>query len=215
VGERLFRLADPAARATVREFGDMIAGLLSKRPEKRRTLPLSAGVLEPWRRFHDDCETKMLPGGELHSIKGLGAKLAEHALRIAGIMEIIANVNALEIGPAALQGGVALCQHYAAEAKRLAEEARVTPGILLAEEAARWIFEKHRGEPFIPSDLFRRGPYKLRNSEDARPALALLVEHGWLEKLVGVMVEGKARRVAYRLTPDALAALAAGREGHR
>ena len=63
-----------------------------------------------------------------------------------------------------------------------------------------WL-RKEKITMIYPEMVYKRGPQKyFRKREDAMMALATLDEHGYLLKLdKGTVVEGKARRMAWRL----------------
>ena len=64
---------------------------------KPRTLPMAPDTRKEWIRFHDHIEAMCLPGGHLHEISGLANKLAEHAGRIAAVLQIFDNPDAKEL----------------------------------------------------------------------------------------------------------------------
>jgi len=214
MGRRPFREPSPASRETVGDFAAQIKRLLRARlPEERPALILSGDARQPWENFYNRVEAMLAPGGHLESIRGLGNKLGEHALRIASVLTLFNDLGAIHIELPALHDGVALATYYADEARRLMH-AGVDPAILRAEALRAWIFEAKRGDPFALSLVYHDGPNALRTAAEAKPAVALLMEAGWLEALPeGVTVDGKPRRHAYKLTAPALEELmaAAGR----
>lgn len=207
MGTRMYRDPSPESTETVAGFAKEIARLLrTPLPERRPALPLSTEAKGPWRNFHNQVEEMLGPGGELESIKGLANKLPEHALRIAAVVTLFADIGATQIELPALASGIALAQYYAEEARRLKDAGFADPNVTRAELALRWIFEKVGGDPFPLHVLYQAGPRDLRTAADARAAASLLRDHGWLEQLpAGFIVDGTPRKEAYKLTAAAFA----------
>ncbi len=205
MGRRPFREPSAASRETVRDFAAQIGRLLRARlPEERPALILSDDARQPWENFYNRVEAMLAPGGHLESIRSLGNKLGEHALRIAAVLTLFNDLGATHIELPALRDGVALAIYYADEARRLMD-AGADPATLRAEALRAWIFEERRGEPFPLSLVYHDGPNALRAAAEAKPAVALLVDAGWLEALpAGTIVDGRPRRHAYKLTAAAL-----------
>jgi hypothetical protein len=98
----------------------------------------------------------MAPGGDYESIRGLANKLAEHAARIAGVLVLVDDIAAKEIGPSQLEAGFELVRYYAAEALRLHAAGMDDPDLLLAQRLLGWL-QTWQGPVSLP-DIYRNGP---------------------------------------------------------
>ena len=136
-GTRLFR--ERAARVWARCWTDYAArldGLLRRPPATKADDP---SVLDPpvlrlhpeaaalWVAFHDEAEAALLPGGDYAAVKAFGAKLAEHAGRLAAVLTVYADADAMEVPGEMMACGIMLAQHYAAELLRLQGTCAVRP----------------------------------------------------------------------------------------
>ena len=192
------------------EYNSRLLNLLDKPPATRAD---DAQVLDPpvlrltneamllWIGFHDAAEAALLPGGGFHPIKAFGAKLAEHAGRLAAVLALYADPDAMDVSADWMACGIALAQHYAAELLRLHGAASVSPDLRLAQRLLKWWQEQPGGRCHL-AQVYQRGPGPLRDAAAARRVIALLVDHGWLAKLPeGVELDGVARREAWGLVP--------------
>jgi Protein of unknown function (DUF3987) len=140
-------------------------------------LPLSAGATAVWTRFHDAVEQSLGDGGALAGLRGFGAKLAENALRIAGV--ICCFEGAAEADENHMRRALEIANFYAGEAARQMEGARVGAELIRAEKARAWLMGWER-ETISLTEFMNRGPNALRKKRYAKPAFDALVEHGWL-----------------------------------
>ncbi|MEP6967041.1 MAG: YfjI family protein [Pseudomonadota bacterium] len=187
-GARLFREPPPRGDPRFVAYGDAIRRLLRGSPRTfdgrneldPRALLFSQGAMRAWRELHDHIEVRLGSAGELGGVKSFGNKLAEHAARIAGVLTILQDPDALEIG-AEVMGRVGnLAEFYAAEAARLNTEADIARPLADAEKLRVWLIEKWP-EPLISiPDATQRGPYGLRAKATMDQCFAVLEEHGWL-----------------------------------
>ncbi len=100
----------------------------------------------------------------------------------AGVLALIDDPNAPSITANALQRAIAVAEYFASEALRLFDARMATPAIRLAETLLTWLHNKWP-EPFIGLNLiYQFGPNLIRDAEAARKAVAILEEHGWLER---------------------------------
>src|SRR5262249_54741487 len=124
-GTRLQRSADPNSLSALDAFSQCLLSLLELEPTKRdgalqpRSLGLDERAVGMWRAFADDTERQLGPGGALEPVRGFGNKLAEHAARLAGVIQLVEAPHARSIELDALDHGIALARFYSAEALRL------------------------------------------------------------------------------------------------
>ncbi len=154
---------------------------------------------EMWVAFHDHIEALMLDGRELSSIRGIAAKAAEHAARLAGVQALVEDLQIGVLQSRHIEAGIELAQFYLTEALRLFDGAAEKPELRLAEKALAW----GRAQPecrFLLADLYQRGPNPLRSKEVAQQAMAILMDHGWARPLPdGTVIAGKPRKTAWEV----------------
>lgn len=210
IGTRLFRDAPEGAAYHLGDYHQRIGRLLRRPPRTRddddrilapRVIGLSDEARDFWIAFHDEVERDLADGGALRPIRGFGAKLAEHAGRLAAVLTIYADPDAERVSAENMLHGIALAQHYAAEALRLQGAAAVAPDLLLAGRLLKWWQE--RPDPRLHlAQVYQRGLNALDSAEKARRVVSVLAEHGYAEPLKpGTVVDGAPRREAWTLAP--------------
>jgi hypothetical protein len=164
-----------------------------------RPLPLSPAAREKWIAFQHETERQIGPGGRLESIRGMGNRLPAHAARLAAVLTLFADLDAVEIDDLTMGCGIELARYYAGEALRLVDAEQVSPELRLAELARCW-FESWPEELISLPDLYQRGPNAIRCQETARKVVALLEDHGFLVREPGsAVVAGHRRREVWRI----------------
>lgn len=177
-----------------------------------RTLPLTAEARRELVAFHNLVETAQAPGGDLAHVTPFASKAAEQAARIAGVLTMWADLDAPEVTRATMVDAIELAQFYLGEARRLAEAAVVSQPTERAEALRAWIVERwperaralgRDPATILPADVMQHGPNALREGKEAKAALAILADHGWLHALAkGTVVDGKARTLAYAVVGE-------------
>lgn len=163
-----------------------------------RRLVLAPQAKQAWIGFHNHVEKLSARDKPLHPIKGLAAKAAEHAARIAGVLALIEDLSAPAVSHAAMVAGIELAQHYLSEALRLFNLARVNPDLDLAEQCLAW--GQLRGGRFAMETLYQYGPNPIRDKATAVRVLKILADHSWARPLPsGVILDGKPRRNAWEV----------------
>jgi hypothetical protein len=166
-----------------------------------RPLPLHPSAKRLWVAFHDHVEHQLGDEKPLAPIRGFGNKAAEQALRIAGVLTLITNIEAQEVDRAHMQAGLVLVQFYLTEALRLVDTGGTEPDLLLAEKLLAWA----RQYPYIyPLKIYQYGPNGIRDKQTAMRLAHLLEEHGWLVRVEGGMeLDGAPRREVWKVWRDA------------
>jgi Protein of unknown function (DUF3987) len=208
-GVRLFREPKPQSEAALQRYKAALLALLEcplplsvgKRNNlDPRQLPLSLAARAAWIAYADHTEKKLAAGGVFEPIRPLGNKLAEHAARLAGMLALCDDPQTEEICEKKLASGVILAEYFAAEALRLREAGRVAPDLRLAQRVLAWLTTDW-SEPLVSlPDLYRHGPYAIHEASVARRIANILVSHGWLVSVDGVVtVNGTPRREAWKI----------------
>ena len=208
-GTRYWRESCAAADAAIKEYGSKILGIL-ERPlplvdRKVNELAPPTLILAPvarklWIAFADSIEGQIGPAGALVSVRGLANKIPEHAAQLATVLTLMHDAESGEINAEQMEAGIALAQHYVAEALRLFEASHVSNDLRLAQRLLIWLHESW-DEPLVSlPDIYQSGPNAIREKATAERLVRILEDHGWLNReMGGVMVAGHRRRDAWRI----------------
>jgi hypothetical protein len=208
-GTRMWRGAAADSDRAIRRYGARILEILERplplvagktNELAPRVLPLSSDAKTIWIEFADSIEAQLKSDGALAPIKGLANKLPEHAARLAAVLALAADIEAAAISADYLASGIALAQHYAAEALRLFEGGLVSPDLAMAQKLLAWLTGVW-GEAMISlPDVYRNGPRAIRDKATASRVVAILDDHGWLARIDGgATVAGHHRCDAWKI----------------
>jgi len=184
-GSRLYQEPRPEDTAAIRAYGARVLLILEAEPAlmpgKRNELDPRALQITPeaatiWRDFHDHIETQCGSDSPLALVRDFAAKAAEHAARIAGVLTIVEDLEAREIGVEAMRNAITLADWYVNEACRLQEAGRSDPRLRRAALLLKWIQSQPGGKAAI-SRILTHGPNALRTKAVAEDALAILLDH--------------------------------------
>jgi hypothetical protein len=208
MGTRMFQHPEGWCDDVMATYAKRVTLLLESPP---RTVVDAPDVLDPlpltltssaerlWIAYHDSVERSLGSGGELQPIRAFGAKLAEHAGRLASVLTVYADPDAGEVGSDALQNAVELARHYAAEMLRLAGGAAVAPDLALAQRLLTWWHARPDPRAHL-AEVYQFGPYAISTAATAIRIITLLEEHNWLRRLKpGTVLDGRGRRDAWVL----------------
>ena len=127
----------------------------------------------------------------------------EHAARLAGVLTVFENPDANEIAPELMARGIMLAQHYAGEALRLFQGAKIDADLRHAARLLDWLHCSWKEISISLPDIYQRGPNSVGSRKTALGLVAILETHGWLVKLPGgAIVGGERRRDAWRIVKD-------------
>jgi Protein of unknown function (DUF3987) len=188
-GTRMWREPAPESDASIKRYRARLLDILehplplaekTRNELAPRTVSLSPEARQLWVAFHDHVEKLLSVGGELEPVRGLANKLPEHAARIAGVLTSVDNIAAGNVGGPELEAGIALAQHYAAEAMRLFGASRVSGELHEAQRLLTWLLTAWP-KPWISlPDIYQLGPNSIRDKASARRAVTILSDHGYL-----------------------------------
>lgn len=119
-------------------------------------LRLSADAHLMWEEFRNRIEAGCAPSGEFAEVRDFASKTAEHAARLAGVLQIMRDPDSVEISREAMQYGMRLAEWYLREALRLATLYRIDPQLPLAMQLMRWLPEtalSKRPEGACPAEV--------------------------------------------------------------
>jgi hypothetical protein len=116
----------------------------------------------------------------------------------AGVLALVANPDAAEIEAEHVEGGVALMEHFLAEALRLTAAGRVHSDLKLAQQLLAWLHERWPHLAVSLPNIYQMGPNAIRDKATAARIVGILEEHGWLLRIPGgTEVAGIRRRDAW------------------
>jgi hypothetical protein len=185
-GSRLWREPDVADNAAIKRYGARLLSILETAPPLEpgtrneltpRELPLSAAAKDAWIEFHNHIEKLSGEGGALAEVRDFASKAAEHAARLSGILTLVADLHAAEIGSAAMEGALLLTDWYVAETSRLSKSGRVDVRLLRAQALLNWLKSQPSGQARF-RELLQFGPNATRTKESAEEAIKILLDHG-------------------------------------
>jgi hypothetical protein len=97
-----------------------------------------------------------------------------------------------------MQAGTVLAEHYAAEALRLFGGSQTDPELALAQRLIKWIYNSWPEPSISLPDIYQRSLNAIRDKATAARIVAILEDHGWLERMPqGAIVAGHRRRDAW------------------
>lgn len=163
-------------------------------------LALSDEARQLYVKLHNATMTAMGNGESLESVRPFASKLAENAVRIAGILTLIGDPDASEIDAPSLADAASLANYYAAEAVRLIDAAATDPAMKRVETLRRWLIARPHSIIGLSTIYQTCQPKSLRTAKAARDAMATLTAHGWtLAMPDGAMIDGKHHNEAWRI----------------
>ena len=189
IGTRLYE--PPGATPALGRFWASVDTLLLQRPNMDlesgelmpKTLPLTDEARTLWISAHDEVEVSQARGREHETLRDVANKMAEQALRLAGIRAVIEGEAAVSVE--AMQGGIDLMRYYLGQwvslaGKLHAHKAEVSEPRQLWE----WL-EKRRDDAgqttFTLREAYKAGPRFIRNqSEKVRGLVNELLRRGYV-----------------------------------
>jgi hypothetical protein len=208
-GNRLWREPQPGSDVALKRYGARLLEILEAPLPLRagtanelepRRLPLSPGARRLWIGFADHVERAIAPDGALEPIRGLANKLAEHAARLTGIVTLVRDLHAADIGTEEMGAGIALAEHYAAEALRIFGASRISAELRLAQRLLDWLLGTWGEANVSLPDIYQRSLNAIADKATAAKLVGILEDHGWLVRIPqGAVVAGQHRRDAWRI----------------
>ena len=172
-------------------------------------LELSPGAKAVWIEFHDEIESELSLGGELHDVRDVASKAADNAARLAGLFHIFSS-GAGAISEEAFAGAARIVAWHLSESRRFFGELAVPTEIANAHRLDDWLINHCRiarvGD-VSTKVVQHRGPGPLRDRVALQAALTELEELGRIR----IVMAGKRRLI--EINPALLPA--AGDDGAR
>ena len=139
----------------------------------------------------------MGPNGALETVRGFASKAPEHALRIAGVLTMVADIDSKNIKMDQMMAAIALTRYYLSEWIRLNDYCAADPDIILAEKLLEWI----QGKNFVHlQQVYQFGPNPIRERKIAIRICGILREHGFFIPVQGGMsIDGIRRKTVWQV----------------
>ncbi len=209
-GQRPYKEIDLSTSEALKKYSAKILSILEEplpvedgriNQLKPRDLPLSADAKRLWISFHNLIENGLAPNGPYEPVRGLASKIPEHALRIAGVLALVENLNCTAVSVDHIASGIDLATHYLTEALRLFHAGSTDPKLAEAERLLGWLTAKQKDVVTLV-EIYRFGPNSIRTAKVARELMEVLHEHGYVMPLAGgAAFEGAVRKEGWRLRP--------------
>lgn len=166
-GTRMFREARAADGVEVAAFHRRMATLLHRPPRlfdggdgcelNPITLQMATPARALWVEFYNEVERQQAAGGELEQARAFGSKAAEHAARVAGIVQLVNDPDSHVVAADAMDAGMAIAEFYVGEHVRLTGAGREARRIGLL----RLLLESMHGR-VLHRDVLQRSPRPVR-----------------------------------------------------
>lgn len=177
------------------------------------TIHLSEEAKAVWRALAQALEEGCAPGGQWLPVRSGALKMAENAARIAAILTLFEDPDAIghhtqatagEITGEAMAAAAEVAMFYLKEALRITGHSVLDPETQALSETLEWLQSKYgAGNLFIPSMIQQFAPAHLRSgAEKIRERVLKLCEFGALEPVDKAVIGGKPRKEAYRIVGE-------------
>ena len=206
-GDRVYTSIDISTLPEVAAYNEKLRAIL------RSPLPLAEGTLnelepsplilsklahERFIAFYNEIETQLKSGGRLAPLRGFGSKAPEHALRIAGVIQLIGNLGSPEITEENMRNGISIVEFNISEALRLLHGSQTDPDLISANTLLSWLRDRDRLHISL-IEIYQMGPNSLRDANTARKLMKILENHGYVTPIKGGMeIDGKKRREVWK-----------------
>jgi hypothetical protein len=159
-------------------------------------LRLSRGAFTGWRLLHNTIEQELGSKGEFADLTDIGAKTAEQAARLAGVLHVFEYGPKGEITQETMLAAGKIALWHLHEARRIFGMIGRAGETADAQVLLEWLLEQPEA-PWLGA-ILQSGPYRLRNKERRDQAIAILTEHGLAR------VEIRTRRQFLAVNPKAM-----------
>jgi putative DNA primase/helicase len=190
-GTRLFKPGNPADAPSVRAYHAALRDLLMRpaRVHQRgdgfeldtRALALSAEAAALWVEFYNAIETEQSAEGELRGARAFASKGAEHAARIAGIVQMVNAPDAAHISVETMAEAIAVASFYISEHVRLTGAGKDDRHHTALRTLLAWLQERGRT---LHKDVLQRSPNPIRElkAKGINTLLDELAQRGYIRR---------------------------------
>lgn len=190
-GTRMFNAWNPADDSAVVEFHRAMRELFARPASVHelgdgyelnpRTITMSTEATSLWIEFYNAVEAEQATGAELQGARAFASKAAEHAARIAGVVEIVSDPDASAVSESTMAGAIEVASFYTAEHVRLTGAGTEDRRTRLLRLLEAWISERGRVRH---KDLLQRcpNPARVLKAEGINPLLDELARRGYIRR---------------------------------
>lgn len=142
-------------------------------------LPMTPDAKAAWIEYHDEIESMLARGGELHDVRDVASKSADNAARLAALFQWYAGGGA--ITKDSIERAISIAAWHLSEARRFFGEFALPVEMVDAARLDSWLMDywKREGKQFVGKNHVRRfGP--LRDGSRLDAAITELDEHNRL-----------------------------------
>lgn len=143
------------------------------------SLELAPEAQKLWESFYCEVEKDLGPSGRYRVCYSFAKKVAEHAARIAGILECFDNLQAPNISGETMTRAVAIARWYLNESIRIIGVAEVDEELELAQKVLDFL-RKKKDKSFHLRTIYKDGPNQVRTKKKAERIAEILVEHDYI-----------------------------------
>ena len=166
------------------EILDVAGGLPLKKETENELDPqpirLSSDAKAVWKEFYESVESELGLTGRYRPCYSFAKKIAEHAARIAGILETFEDLHALEISAETMRKGVAIAQWYLNEALRINGISSADQELELAQRVLEFL-QKRKLKQFNVREIMRNGPNAVRTKKGVERMIQILFQHDYVK----------------------------------
>lgn len=208
-GTRMYEATDLGEDPALVRYWSRIRDSLTRVPNLRqgtrnelepRELSLSPEAKTLWVEVHNAFERE-IPHGFV-DVQAWAAKAASNALRIAGVLTLIDQLDAVVISRAVMERAAELQLWYLREASRIVGTANVPQHIRRAEILLEWCKETGRSLLYS-TDAVKNGPNVIRTIDAFNDAVDVLTATGWAQPIkVTEKIDGSRRKHVWSVRTD-------------
>jgi hypothetical protein len=165
-------------------------------------LRLTPEAFKVWRGVHDAIESAIAPGGRFSTVRPWASKSPEQILRIAGVLTLVEDSNARNIGAPTVERAAEVALWHLGEAARLSGTAELSPEVRDAEALLSWCHATGRRQLHSRAAL-QFGPARIRERSRFVTAMGELERAGWASKIEGgADIDGAHRKNVWQIVPE-------------
>jgi len=207
MGTRSYQPSEIKQETAFKTFSARIKSLLDKGFDINEdgslnlpTIKISANAKDKWILFHDEIESKLSRYGELRHISGTAAKIAEQALRIAGVLTVINSKNQADsIHENEMNSAIKLAKYSLNQFINIIEQSSEEKQIKSARLLLNWIAE-NKFDYLYSSLMANKRPNQIRPKEAYQDAVKTLEKNGYLFKMdEPIELDNRTRKEVYKV----------------
>jgi len=208
-GTRSYQDRQEAYQAVIKRYENLLMPLLNSPLKVKadgalqlRTLTLTKEAKQCWIVFYNEVEIQQGDNGRYHPIRGFASKVAEHALRLAGILAVVQDYYVETISISIINSAIQIMRFYVEENLRLAVGGSLSGELSLAEKVLDYVIKHHDQGLFCLIDIYQNGVPSVRNKKRAAQIISILEKHHHVFQYpTGAIIRGEYRRTVWQLHP--------------